>query len=89
MNAILEGDNSSSHAVYKGLALAIVDGASFLYATDFHNGRVDVFDGEYKPVVSPGAFVDPDLPTGFGPFGVANVGTNLFVTYARQDGRRG
>jgi hypothetical protein len=52
MNAILEGDNSSSHAVYKGLALAIVDGASFLYATDFHNGRVDVFDGEYKGDIS-------------------------------------
>ena len=31
-------------AVYKGLALAADSGANFLYATDFHNNKVDVFD---------------------------------------------
>ena len=32
-----------------------------LYATDFHNGRVDVFDGSFKPVLTPGAFVDRNV----------------------------
>ena len=49
---------NSDGAVYKGLA---IDGDT-LYATDFHNGRVDMFDGSWNPIVSPGAFTDPFLP---------------------------
>jgi uncharacterized protein (TIGR03118 family) len=70
----------SEHAVFKGLAIA----GSRLYATDFHNGRVDVFDGSFQPVVTPGAFTDPSLPAGFAPFGIQNLGGTIFVTYAKQ-----
>ena len=38
--AVVGADRSSAGAIYKGLAVA--DGK--LFATDFHNGRVDVFD---------------------------------------------
>src|SRR5580704_17937551 len=42
--------NGSNHAVYKGLALGDVNGASFLYATDLHNNKIDVFDTHFtKP----------------------------------------
>src|SRR5712691_8237 len=58
-------DNSGVGAVYKGLAIA----GDLLYATDFHNGRVDVFDGNFHPVNTPGAFVDPKIPDGYAPFG--------------------
>ena len=34
-----------------------------LYATDFHNGRVDVFDASFKPVTLR-PFTDPKLPEG-------------------------
>ena len=34
-------------AVYKGLAVAQNNGKSFLYATDFHNGKIDVFNGTF------------------------------------------
>jgi uncharacterized protein (TIGR03118 family) len=84
-NATLVVDNSAAHAIYKGLALATVGDHAYLYAPDFHNGRIDVFDGQFKLAVWPGAFVDPDLPPGFAPFGVGVVGTNLFVSYALQD----
>ncbi len=47
-NAILAVDNSTSNAVYKGLAMAVRDGANFLYATDFHNGFVQVFDSSFR-----------------------------------------
>ena len=67
-------------AVYKGLAIA----GSTIYATDFHNGRVDVFDGSFHPVKTPGAFTDPKLPQDFAPFGIQNIGGNIFVTYAKQ-----
>jgi uncharacterized protein (TIGR03118 family) len=87
--ALLAVNNSSSGAVYKGLALAADPaGASFLYATDFHNGKIDVFDQAFRPVVRPGSFQDPSLPAGFAPFNIQNINNLLFVTYARQDAAR-
>jgi len=84
-NAVLEVDNSSSGTVYKGLALGSASGSNYLYATDFHNGKVDVFDRAFAPVVWPGAFSDPAIPAGFAPFGIEPLGTNLVVAYAKQD----
>ena len=72
-------DRSGSGAIYKGLAIA----NDKLYATDFHNGRVDVFDKSFNLV--PGGFSDPRIPKGFAPFGIQALGGNIFVTYARQD----
>jgi uncharacterized protein (TIGR03118 family) len=74
-------DKSGEGAVFKGLAIA----GDRLYATDFHNGKVDVFDGSFGDVNTPGAFVDPSIPAGYGPFGIQNIGGNIFVTYAKQD----
>jgi uncharacterized protein (TIGR03118 family) len=80
-------NNSPSNSVYKGLALASAGGANYLYAADFHNGRVDVFDGNFAPhSFGADAFVDPSIPAGFAPFGIANIGNGkVAVTYAKQD----
>ena len=78
-------DRSSVGAVYKGLAIGTVGTASYLYATDFHNGRVDVFDGTFGLRSWAGAFMDPRLPAGYAPFGISNLGGRLFVTFAKQD----
>jgi uncharacterized protein (TIGR03118 family) len=75
-------DKSGAGAVFKGLAIA---GTDRLYATDFHNARVDVFDGNFTLVNVPGAFVDPGIPAGYAPFGIQNIGGTIFVTYAKQD----
>ena len=78
--------NGANHAVYKGLALGTVNGASFLYATDLHNNKIDVFDKDFnKPTDMQGKFVDPTMPTGFVPFGIAALSGQLYVTYAKQD----
>jgi uncharacterized protein (TIGR03118 family) len=78
--------NGTEHAVYKGLALGSVGGAEYLYATDLHNNKVDVFDTNFaKPAAMQGKFVDPTLPGGFVPFGIAAVNGQLFVTYTMQD----
>jgi uncharacterized protein (TIGR03118 family) len=74
-------DKSGEDAIFKGLAIA----GDRLYATDFHNGKVDVFDGSFGDVNTPGAFVDPSIPAGYAPFGIQNIGGNIFVTYAKQD----
>jgi len=78
--------NGTNHAVYKGLALGDVNGTSFLYATDLHNNKIDVFDTHFtKPAAMQGKFIDPNIPTGFVPFGIAALSTELYVTYAMRD----
>ena len=82
-DAVVAVDRSNVHAIYKGLAVSTA--GDFLYAADFHNARVDVFDGNFALVTTPGAFVDPKLPAGYAPFGIANLGGTIFVGYAKQD----
>ena len=85
-NAQLKVDNSASGAVYKGLAAGSVAGDNFLYATDFHNDKIDVFDKTFSQTTVSGNFSDPTLPAGYAPFGIANIGGKLFVSYALQNG---
>ncbi len=82
---ILEADLSQSGAVFKTLTAGSVNGANFIYASDFHNGTVDVFNGQFQLVHLSGSFTDPNIPAGFAPFGLKNVNGTLFVTYAKQD----
>ncbi|MDQ2926632.1 MAG: TIGR03118 family protein [Pseudomonadota bacterium] len=84
-NAVRVVDGAAQGKVYKGLAIASQAGALRLYATDFHNGRVDVFDANFAPVVSAGAFSDVNLPAGYAPFGIQAIGSQIFVSYAMQD----
>ncbi|MFZ1881035.1 MAG: TIGR03118 family protein, partial [Gaiellaceae bacterium] len=77
--AVTAADRSSAGAIYKGLATI----GDKLYATDFHNGRIDVFDASLNLV--PGGFTDATIPKGFAPFGIQALAGNIFVTYAKQD----
>ena len=83
-HAFVVVSRASQGAIFKGLAIA----GSTIYATDFHNGRVDVFNGSFGEITTPGAFTDRDLPAGFAPFGIQNLGGRIFVTYAKQDADR-
>ncbi|HEX3298554.1 MAG TPA: TIGR03118 family protein [Actinomycetota bacterium] len=79
-------DMRSHNAIFKGLAIAHTDHhGDRLYATDFHNGKVDMFDEQFKPVHISGAFQDPNIPNGYAPFGIQRLGHHIFVTYAKQD----
>jgi len=84
-NAVKVFDGAAAGAVYKGLALASSGGANFLYATDFHNGRVDVFDATFTKVAVAGGFTDPTLPAGYAPFGIQAIAGSIYVTFAQQD----
>jgi uncharacterized protein (TIGR03118 family) len=72
-------------ASFKGLAIADTATGPRIYASDFHNGQVDVWDANFAPVQITGAFTDPDLPGRYAPFGIQAVGGNIVVTYAQQD----
>jgi len=84
-NAVLKVDYSMSNAVFKGLAAGVSQGTNYLYATDFHNGQVDVFNTNYLQVATGGGFLDPSIPAGFAPFGIQNLNGLIYVTYALQD----
>ncbi len=80
---------SLNGAIYKGLAIGSVKTGdvtkNYLYATDFHNAHVDVYDGTFTLQDWGDAFVDPGIPAGYAPFGIQNIGGQIFVTYAKQD----
>jgi uncharacterized protein (TIGR03118 family) len=71
-------------AVYKGLAISTGAAGNWLYAANFHAGTVDVFDGSFHLLHWAGAFKDGHLPAGYAPFNIANLGGQLYVTYALQ-----
>jgi uncharacterized protein (TIGR03118 family) len=76
--AVIGHDPGATGAVFRGLAIA----RGRLYATDFHNDRVAVYDDKWRPVVRKGAFVDPEIPEWYAPFGIQAVGSRIFVSYA-------
>jgi len=90
-HAIIAVDNGTNRgvnrAIYKGATLGVASGHNFLYATDFHTGKVHTFDENFNQV-NPNGFTDPNLPAGYGPFGIRNFNNEIFVTYAKQDAKR-
>ncbi len=75
--ALVVVDEAASAAVFRGVA---IDGGR-VYATDFHNARVDVYDARWRPLRTPGAFVDRSIPEWYAPFGIQAIGGHVFVTY--------
>jgi uncharacterized protein (TIGR03118 family) len=69
-------DEGPTGAVFRGLTIA----GEHVYATDFHNGRVAVFDARWKRVDQNG-FRDPAIPEWYAPFGIQAIGNRVFVTY--------
>jgi uncharacterized protein (TIGR03118 family) len=73
--------------VYTGLAIAN-NGTNHLYAADFANGTIDVYDASFA--LQPAAsfpFVDPTIPTTPGntyhPYNIQDIGSSLYVVYAK------
>jgi uncharacterized protein (TIGR03118 family) len=83
--AFVVADRSSVGASYKGLAIAQTIAGGRLYAADFHNARVDVFDENFALVNTIGGFANPRLPSGMAPFGIQTLNGRIFVAYAKQD----
>ena len=78
-NAVVAVDNSAQDSVYKGLAIDEAD--SLLYAADFHNNQVQIYDGTFTQI---GTFTDESLPNRFAPFNVAFLNNKLYVAFAKR-----
>ena len=73
-------DNGSKGAVYTGLGIGVSKAGPTLYAANFGNGTIDIFDKNFKPVMLDGGFLDPELPTGYAPTNIQRFGQRLYVT---------
>ncbi len=75
-------DHSTRGAVYKGLAIATTPDGPFLYAANFRDRWVEIYDGNFKFVKS---FRDGKLPGNYAPFGIQAIGSKIYVAFAQQD----
>jgi len=67
-------------ALYTGLAINTA--GTLLYAADSGGGHINAFDSSFAAVSLSGSFTDPNLPAGFVPFNVQDIGGKVYVTYA-------
>ncbi len=82
-HAIVMVDNGAAADAYTGLEMAQnSQGKYVLYATDFTQNRVEMFNGNFKAI---GSFTDPSVASiepSFGAWSVQAVDGELFVTFA-------
>jgi uncharacterized protein (TIGR03118 family) len=62
--------------------LAINSTGNLLYAANGNTGQIDVFNSSFAPTTAMGSFVDPNLPAGYVPFNVEDIGGKVYVAYA-------
>jgi hypothetical protein len=83
-----KGKGNGLGAVYKGLAIpapVTAGGTTFLYATNFRAGRVEIYDGTFALVDT---FTDKKVPPRYAPFNIGAINGKLFVTFAVQNAER-
>jgi uncharacterized protein (TIGR03118 family) len=73
-------------ASYTGLAIASTSRGDRLFAANFAQGRIDVFNSSFHQVrTARWQFRDPRLPRGYLPFNTQALNGNIFVAYDRAD----
>jgi uncharacterized protein (TIGR03118 family) len=69
--------------VWLGLAIGANSGGNRLYAADFDNNHIDVFNGTFTATTVTGGFIDATIPSDYHPHNIQNLGGSLYVTYAK------
>lgn len=82
-STVTAADRSSQSAIYKGLAIANDSSGNYLFAADFFNARIDVFDKSFN-LVTGRLFADTSIPAGFAPFNIHIINGLVYVAYAKQ-----
>jgi uncharacterized protein (TIGR03118 family) len=82
-NAVIAVNNSGSLANYEGLAIATVSGKTYIYATNFWDADVEVYDSTFTKVRT---FTDSKL-TGYSPFGIQFIDKFIVVAFAKQNAK--
>ena len=80
--AIIAVNNSAAGASYTGLAITNHASGNMIYAANLAKNAVEVYDGNFNLV---NTFTDSTLPTGYAPFGIADIGGLVYVAFAQAD----
>ena len=80
--AIRMVDNAPG-ASYVGITIASNAGNNYLYAANFAENKIDVYDKNWALVSK--SFADPNLPAGYSPFNIQTIDGMLYVTYAKKN----
>jgi len=85
-HAVIAVDRSDDGAGFTGLTIRNAGASSRLYAADFANNRVEMYNGQFKRV---GTFTDPSLPDGYAPFNVQTLNDKVYVAFALREEEEG
>ena len=81
-HALIAINNSASNAVYPDLAVVTNATGTFLLAPNFGQGaKVEIYNTSFAAATLAGTFTDPSVPTGYAPYAIKVLGTQVFVTY--------
>jgi hypothetical protein len=73
--------------VYKGQSIVTPQYCrEYLALADFR-GFIATYDVGFNLLATSGSFKDSNLPAGYAPFNIQQIGTEVFVTYALRDAR--
>ncbi len=85
-STLIAVNNSANKVSYTGLAITSRTSGNFIYAADFNNNKIDMYDGTFKFVKS---FTDSKIPKGFVVFNVQDINKKLYVSYVSATGGGG
>jgi uncharacterized protein (TIGR03118 family) len=86
LNNAIQKVPGSTKSVLTGATIAQIGDTRYLYVADLEAGQITVYDTNFKAVeLSETAFQADNVPPGFAPFNIQNIGGNLYVAYAKQD----
>lgn len=85
-NAAIQKVPGSASSILTGATIAQVDKRRFLYVADLEAAKIKVYDTDFQLMKDDrNAFDDDQIPAGFAPFNIQNIGNNLYVAYAKQN----
>lgn len=76
---------TNAGASYTGLALGSSAAGDTLYAANFGQSKIDAISAGFADENLAGSFTDPNLPAGYSPYNIQNIGGSLYVEYALVD----
>ncbi len=78
--------DNSPDAIYTGAAIGRYQHQNVLYTANLGQGRVEVYDGSFTYLsLKDGAFTDPLIPPGYGPYNIQSLSGYVIVAYAELD----
>lgn len=88
-NTAIRMIDNAPGAAYVGITIAAFAGNNYLYAANFAESKIDVYNKNWEKISEQAPFNDPDLPAGYSPFNIQTIDGMIYVTYAKKNAQTG